>query len=142
MRPVHSGSAPNVSFAVSVGNLTPRERVLSKAEALTYGSRSKEVTPLAPPDGLRLSTLFEGAEELAILSYPAATSSDEETSLTPAERAVLKRVVVGDSNVEIGRLRGTSHRTVANQIAVIFRKLGVTSRWELVARARGSNFSG
>jgi DNA-binding CsgD family transcriptional regulator len=35
------------------------------------------------------------------------------------------------SNSEIGRRRGTSGRTVANQMATIFRKLGVSSRAEL-----------
>ena len=48
--------------------------------------------------------------------------------LTESERAVAKLAREGLSNAEIGRLRGTSPRTVANQLARIYRKLGVGSR--------------
>jgi DNA-binding NarL/FixJ family response regulator len=41
----------------------------------------------------------------------------------------------GRSNAEIARDRGTCARTVANQIASMFRKLGVQSRAELAATA-------
>lgn len=37
------------------------------------------------------------------------------------------------SNAEIAERRGTSPRTVANQVASLFRKLGVASRSELRA---------
>ncbi|HEY1953967.1 MAG TPA: helix-turn-helix transcriptional regulator, partial [Polyangiaceae bacterium] len=57
-------------------------------------------------------------------------------SLTRAERAVARRVARGESNAEIARARGSSPRTVANQVAQIFRKLGVASRAELGARLR------
>lgn len=43
-------------------------------------------------------------------------------------------IFAGESNDDIARRRGTSPRTVANQIASIFRKHGVGSRAELVAR--------
>jgi DNA-binding NarL/FixJ family response regulator len=45
--------------------------------------------------------------------------------------ALLER---GLSNAEIARSRGRSPRTVANQVAKIFEKLGVSSRSELYAR--------
>ena len=43
-------------------------------------------------------------------------------------------VLAGLANAAIARRRGTSARTVANQVASIFRKLGVQSRAELAAR--------
>jgi DNA-binding CsgD family transcriptional regulator len=52
-------------------------------------------------------------------------------SLSDAEREVAVLALAGLSNSEIGRRRGTSGRTVANQMATIFRKLGVSSRTEL-----------
>jgi len=52
-------------------------------------------------------------------------------SLSDAERDVTALALAGLSNSEIGRRRGTSGRTVANQMATIFRKLGVSSRTEL-----------
>ena len=53
--------------------------------------------------------------------------------LSPAERAVVEAVLRGQSNREIAERRGTSVRTVANQMASIFRKLQVGSRGELAA---------
>jgi DNA-binding NarL/FixJ family response regulator len=55
--------------------------------------------------------------------------------LTPAERAVVQALLQGLSNSQIARHRNRSDRTVANQIACAFKKLGVGSRAELYARA-------
>jgi DNA-binding NarL/FixJ family response regulator len=54
--------------------------------------------------------------------------------VTPAERAVAALVCRGRSNAEIARSRGTSTRTVANQVASLMRKLAVGSRVELALR--------
>jgi DNA-binding NarL/FixJ family response regulator len=53
--------------------------------------------------------------------------------LTPAERQVAGAVLRGSTNDAIAAARRTSARTVANQLAAIYRKLGVSSRWELAA---------
>jgi DNA-binding NarL/FixJ family response regulator len=53
--------------------------------------------------------------------------------LTVAERQVVAGVLSGCTNAAIARGRRTSCRTVANQLAAIYRKLGVSSRWELAA---------
>jgi DNA-binding CsgD family transcriptional regulator len=45
--------------------------------------------------------------------------------------------MAGRSNREIALERASSKRTVANQIATVFKKLGVRSRRELAARAPG-----
>lgn len=63
-------------------------------------------------------------------------------ALTDAEHDVLRRVMNGESNRVIAAARGTSQRTVANQLATLFRKFEVGSRVELVARlARASKES-
>lgn len=54
--------------------------------------------------------------------------------LTSAERQVVTGVLNGRTNAAIATARRTSCRTVANQLAAIYRKLGVSSRWELAAR--------
>jgi DNA-binding CsgD family transcriptional regulator len=54
-----------------------------------------------------------------------------ELPLTGSERDIARSVASGCSNREIARARGTSVRTVANQINGIFRKLRVQSRVEL-----------
>ncbi len=56
-------------------------------------------------------------------------------SLTPAEHEVASHLLAGMSNAEIARKRRVSPRTVANQVACIYRKLRVRSRAELVGRA-------
>jgi DNA-binding CsgD family transcriptional regulator len=48
------------------------------------------------------------------------------------ESEVLLQLLEGLSNEEIATERGVSARTVANQVASVFRKLGVSSRGELV----------
>jgi DNA-binding CsgD family transcriptional regulator len=55
--------------------------------------------------------------------------------LSEAERAVALLVIDGHTNAEIGALRGTSARTVANQVARILEKLDLGSRAELAARS-------
>ena len=93
------------------------------------------------PDGLEVSFIDLGGQRVALLSYPVRVNELAD-ALTPAERAIVALAVRGLSNGEIATRRGTSARTVANQIAAIFRKTGVTSRRELVARARGPSKSG
>jgi DNA-binding NarL/FixJ family response regulator len=54
--------------------------------------------------------------------------------LPGAELAVIRRLVEGWSHAEIARERGTSTRTIANQIAAVFRRLSVSGRNELLQR--------
>ncbi|MGZ3421543.1 MAG: LuxR C-terminal-related transcriptional regulator [Polyangiales bacterium] len=85
------------------------------------------------PAGLVVYRIDVGgvAIAIAVFASPAASSA----ALTRAEREVVGAVASGLSNREIAEARGTSERTVANQIASIFRKLGVESRAALVAES-------
>ncbi len=58
----------------------------------------------------------------------------EIATLTRAQREVLAHLLRGRDNATIAAARGTSPRTTANQVASIFRKLGVSSRAELAAK--------
>lgn len=51
--------------------------------------------------------------------------------LSPAERHVAGLVLDGLSTSEIAELRRSAYRTVANQLASVYDKLGVNSRLEL-----------
>ncbi len=62
------------------------------------------------------------------LSRPA----EDIDGLTEAECEVAQLVLRGDSNAAIAATRGTSPRTVANQLASIYRKRGISSRQELI----------
>lgn len=52
--------------------------------------------------------------------------------LAPAELAVIRLLIEGLSYAEIAEVRATSIRTVANQVASGFRRLGVSGRAELL----------
>ena len=54
--------------------------------------------------------------------------------LPTAELAVIRSLVEGLSYSDIARRRGTSTRTIANQISAVFRRLRVSGRNELVQR--------
>jgi DNA-binding NarL/FixJ family response regulator len=58
--------------------------------------------------------------------------------LPPVEAQVLELVLSGCSNGEIARARRRSPRTVANEVARLFRRFGVRSRLELFALVAGS----
>jgi DNA-binding CsgD family transcriptional regulator len=87
----------------------------------------------SPRERLRAFRFVHGAEELAVLSIPSRPSALP-PELTKAEREVCRMIELGCSNAQIAAARGTAPRTVANQVASIFQKLGVASRAELLAR--------
>lgn len=71
-------------------------------------------------DGIRVWTI-----EVDAVSLPK--------SLTEAEADVTRLVLEGLSNQAIAAARASSDRTVANQLASIYRKVGVNSRSELAS---------
>jgi DNA-binding NarL/FixJ family response regulator len=71
--------------------------------------------------------------EVVLLAYEPSGSRLPFDGLTAAEKAVLGAVLAGKKNAEIARERGRSARTVAKQVAIAMRKLGVTTRGELAA---------
>jgi DNA-binding CsgD family transcriptional regulator len=71
------------------------------------------------------------SEHYALITL--ATRPGPIPALTESEQAVSAMVLAGHSNAEIARHRQTAVRTVANQLASIFHKLGVRSRVELAA---------
>jgi DNA-binding CsgD family transcriptional regulator len=75
---------------------------------------------------------FENGE-LFVLSMPLEPP-ELPADLTPAEREVVTGLLQGRTYAEIAGARGTSARTIANQVASAFRRLGVRSRGELAAR--------
>ena len=102
------------------------------ATAVEGGSFSHRLNRV--PSGLRATELRIAGERWVVLSHPLeprrAASLDR---LTGAERSVVELAVEGLSNAEIAERRGSAVRTVANQMASVFRKLEVSSRYELAA---------
>jgi len=87
------------------------------------------------PGGLRVEGV---AGDLVLLSFPTAPARLPE-GLSEAECDVARRVYAGESNEAIAQARGVSVKTINNQLAVLYRKLGVTSRIELTLRLMGDS---
>jgi DNA-binding NarL/FixJ family response regulator len=86
------------------------------------------------PLGARYADTIEPVGQAPLVAgHPLAATALPRT-LSSAERAVAEAVLRGCSYAEIARERGSSPRTVANQLACAFRKLGVRSRAELAAK--------
>lgn len=58
--------------------------------------------------------------------------------LTPGERQVIAMLLQRKTDAQIARTRGTSVRTVLNQLSSILRKVEVGSREELLRRLGGA----
>ena len=99
---------------------------------MSAGKPPRPPHPPADPGAIDASRFTVGGEELAVLTIPQLPAVDL-TTLSPAERDVCLHMLRGLSNTEIAKARGTSINTVDNQIAAIFRKLGINSRSELAA---------
>jgi len=92
---------------------------------------------LDAPAGLTAITFDDGQSRYVMLSFQLDGAEDC-PPLTVAEREVLECVLDGQTNAAIAKKRGTAERTVANQVAALFEKFGVSSRLDLARRA--SNF--
>jgi len=79
---------------------------------------------------------FDVGGEVFALLESGDPQPDVPAGLTGAEADVARLALEGLSNKQIAARRGTSPCTVANQMASLFRKLGLASRPELLARLR------
>jgi DNA-binding NarL/FixJ family response regulator len=84
--------------------------------------------------GARRSWIRVGLERIAVVSLG---SLGVRALLSRAEEQIAALASRGLSNDDIARERGTASRTVANQLHSIYRKLGLSSRSELVRRLVG-----
>lgn len=77
---------------------------------------------------------YPGTETRVVLSFPLPRpESATPAILTASEQSVFRALLAGQSNSAIAASRGRASRTIANQVAAIFRKLHVGSRAELLA---------
>src|SRR5689334_9857938 len=81
------------------------------------------------PRDVRLEQSEKPAGPL-VISFPIP-EADWRSQLTPAEIEVAEDALAGLNNAQIASKRGSAVRTVANQLAAIYRKLNVRSRLEL-----------
>jgi DNA-binding NarL/FixJ family response regulator len=94
---------------------------------MAYASRN------AQPIAAQTSAFITSQRELRVVSVPRPDLSLR-AKLPAAELSVIRALVEGASYGQIARQRGTSTRTIANQISAVFRRLHVSGRNELVQR--------
>lgn len=100
---------------------------------MTKKKRAEGEDAVPMPQGADVEYLND---DLALLSFPLSGAEIPE-ALSAAEQEVALQVFTGASTKEIAHARGVSPRTVGNQLESIYRKLGVSSRAELVLRLGG-----
>lgn len=107
----------------------------SRAELLLCTARALNPPPLAHAQEamVKAKELDQAGERMLLFCFKLA-EAPLPAVLTPAEREVVHEVLTGKSNAAIAAARGASRHTVANQLAKIYRKLRVGSRWELMSR--------
>jgi DNA-binding NarL/FixJ family response regulator len=127
-----AGSRSRDALLGGVAHVGREERPLGNdfTEQATPSLDVEDEPSLNAPEGIRGTVLrFAGADWM-VLSFPCTPAG--QSKLTPSERWVALALNQGLSNAEIARARGTSVRTVANQVARMFRKFSVHTRTELV----------
>lgn len=82
---------------------------------------------------VRTTVLGDGLLLLSVSEEPASPARGALADLTEAERTVALLAADGLSNRSIAARRGASARTVANQLASAYQKLGLSGRRELRA---------
>ena len=85
----------------------------------------------------RIAFFAQRGQRFAVISQSIEPVRD----LTAAEQDVCRMLLDGATDAAIAERRGTSVRTVGNQIQAIYRKLGVSDRLELLALLLGPTSS-
>ena len=93
-------------------------RAAAENDARVTGSRY-----IVYPEGSALSVISVARPERCLVGR-----------IPGAELAVVQGALEGKTHAQIAQQRGTSTRTVANQLAAVFRKLRVSGRAELIHR--------
>ncbi len=85
----------------------------------------------------RCSALRFGDDDMTVVSFSRPDLRLSEV-LSPSEGLVAALCMEGRSYAQMAGLRGTSRRTIANQLGAVFRKLHLSGRIELMAWLAGT----
>jgi DNA-binding NarL/FixJ family response regulator len=141
---VEGFSSKRIALELGLARSTVSQRLASATVALGFQSRAELLFCAAhalnvPPSAkvqdaaVKAKALDQPGERVLLFCFEIA-GAPLPAVLTPAEREVVHEVLAGKSNAAIAAARGASRHTVANQLAKIYRKLRVGSRWELMSR--------
>jgi len=138
-------SSKRIALELGLARSTVSQRLASATVTLGFQSRAElllctaRALAAAPPPRRGEEPTVKAREihhdrERQLLFYFRIAEAPLPTVLTRAESEVVHGVLAGKSNAAIAAARGASPHTVANQLAKIYRKLRVGSRWELMTR--------
>jgi DNA-binding NarL/FixJ family response regulator len=124
-------STKAIAYGLGISEAAVTTHVTTARQKLGLRSRA-ELAAFFQPSGVcaRLAEAVVGGERFLIGSRPLF-DNPAVARLTPSEREVADHLLCGSTNKDIAQRRGTSARTIANQVQAIFRKLQVQSRVEL-----------
>jgi DNA-binding NarL/FixJ family response regulator len=88
----------------------------------------------SPIPGLANGRVYDLDAAVVLVVVPVQDSAEWASKLTETELSIAKLAASGLSNRVIAGTRGSAERTVANQLASVYRKLGISGRRELRAR--------
>jgi len=91
---------------------------------MSAGNENKDVA---------ISSLQAGAERFVVVGSSLSLPDSLSERLNEAERDICQKMLAGEATFSIAKSRGSSVHTVENQIQLLYAKLGVRSRWELMA---------
>lgn len=89
-------------------------------------------------NAVRAQRLQHHGTAYVVLSY-SLRDGTRFAGLTPSELGVVEAVLDGRSPRDIAALRHVSTRTIANQLAAAYRKLGVSGATALIRLAHGAD---
>ena len=124
-------SNKEIGFALGLSESTIASAVSGILRKLRCRRRS-DLLALAHVDQALHAEVAVGGNRIGVLSLSGGVRSPLADKLSAAERDIAALLVDGKTNAEIARARGTSQRTVADQVHGIFEKLGLRGRSELV----------
>jgi DNA-binding CsgD family transcriptional regulator len=128
----------DIAYTLGVSDAAVTTQLTSARQKLGLDSRAELAAFFAPSGArARLAEVAIAGEQLLVGAYPLC-SERALAPLTEAERDVVALLLRGSTNQDIAERRGTSTRTIANQVQAIFRKLRVQSRVELATQLQSS----
>lgn len=135
-----SGAAETLREAIGAPALLGREETVKRTKQAVQSARDEAAFLIARDEGRALPLEKAIAESLALadeivdgdarLSQPSAPAG-----LSPREYEVLRLIAAGRSNAEIAEALFISLRTVTTHATNILKKLGLSSRAEVIAYA-------
>jgi DNA-binding CsgD family transcriptional regulator len=107
-------------------------RVSSSPILLTIAARAAASEQLTPTLG-RLTRVNANDDKYSLVSV-RRPDLQFPVDLSRAEVTVVRQLIAGHTHAEISEQRATSPRTIANQLATAFKKLGVSGRGAVLQR--------